>query len=496
MKYYIGIDVGTTGTKSMLIDESGSIIHTAYEGYEVVSEKPDYVEQNPDDWYKAVKHTVKSCSDCINDKSEIMALSVSAQGGTVVITDKNNKPLRPAISWLDKRAFEETEELDATKPDNYYYLKTGWRLERGYNLAEIKWISKHEPEVFKNAAKFLSTLDYINLKISGQAMTDYTNQAITNLEDINTKDWDESIFKDIGISREQLPDLKPAGTVIGKITKAASEEMGLSPNTILVNGGYDQYCATYGLGAVKPGDVMLSTGTAWVAIAVTDKLIFDTKSYISPGLHIIPNLYGIMASLETGGISLEWFKNKITSDESYKNIDVKAGEKNEGANGLIFYPHFSGSTCPTWSSKSKGTFLGLTLYHDRYDMARAIMEGVIFEINRIFEVLRSKGIEMKSIKLVGGASKSDLWTQLIADITQIPVERYSNADAAAIGACMIAAVGDGAFDSFEGACKSFKQESLMVYPNADKKEVYLKIYSQYKKGFDYLRNFYTDGNDA
>ncbi len=493
MKYLIGIDVGTTGTKSLLFDEQGCILASAYKGYEVISMKSGYAEQKPIAWYQAVADTVRECSRRI-EKEKIQAVSISAQGGTTVAVDGMGKPVRDAISWLDRRAYKEAVELCEKKEKDYYYLNTGWRLNDGYNLAQIKWMKLHEPDNFDRTDKFLSPLSYLNLRLTGNAVTDYTNEAITNLENIHTWTWDKTVYEELGLRKNQLPRIRPAGEVIGTLTKESAEIMGLSEKTLVINGGYDQYCAALGLGAVNQGDLMLSTGTAWVLMAITDCMKFDTKSCISPCQHIMPGKYGVMASLETGGISLDWFKNKVMSDreyaEGYESLNRGIEKVNPGADGVLFYPHFAGTTCPYWSKSSKGAFLGLTLYHDRYHMARAVMEGVVYEMCTILDAYERAGIEVKKIRLAGGASKSSVWPQMIADITQIPVMIFENADAAARGAGIIAGVGAGMYADFTEAVETFQTKSTEIMPDIEKAEIYERNYARYQRGFHELKHFY------
>lgn len=496
MKYLIGIDVGTTGTKSLLFTEQGTLITTAYRGYDLINEKPGYAEQDPSDWYQAVAETVRQCLTGMEDPSQVTAVSISAQGGTMIAVDRDGNPVRRAVSWLDRRAKREAEQLCEGKEENYYYLNTGWRLNDGYHLAEMKWMENHEKELFDKTSLFLSPLDYLNLRLTGSAVSDFTNVGITNLENLHSWDWESTIFQDLPITRDNLPQLKPAGTVIGTLTRQAAADLGLSEAALVVNGGYDQYCAALGLGAVQNGDLMLSSGTAWVLMAITDRLIFDTETFLSPCMHIVPNRFGVMASLETGGVSMEWFKNKVAScegyQENYETINRFVEERGIGAEGLLFYPHFAGSTCPSWSKQSRGAFLGLTLYHDRYHMARAVMEGVVYEICDILDAYRKQNMEIRTIKLVGGASKSEFWTRLIADITQVPVEVYGNADAAGIGAGIIAAKGAGFYPDFESALSVFSQDKKEVLPDWTRGKAYGKIRRNYQKGFARLKEFYNE----
>lgn len=496
MGYVIGIDVGTTGTKALLFTEKGEVVKTMYCGYEIISERPGYAEQKPQDWYQAVCRTVRGCVEGLNEPSQVLAISISAQGGTMVAVDKEGLPVDRAVSWLDRRAKKEAEELNQKKPEHYYYRNTGWRLNDGYPLSQIEWMKKHKPDVFAGTELFLSPLSYLNLCLTGKAVSDYTNEGISNMENLHLWDWEPAVFDDLSLTKKNLPGLQPAGSVIGTLSKAAASDLGLTEKTMVINGGYDQYCAALGLGAMHKGDIMLSTGTAWVVIAVTDRLLFDEETFISPCMHIVPGCFGGMASLETGGVSLDWFRDKIAGDrenkETYEVLNREIGKRSIGADGLLFYPHFAGSTCPYWSKSSKGAFLGLTLFHDRYHMARAVMEGVVFELCEILDAYKKQGQKLHTIKMVGGAAKSRVWTQMIADISGLSVEIYGNADAAAVGAGILAAKGIGCYGDFSQAAKAFHQEVERIEPEKQAFGQYQKIRRRYHSGFMHLKAFYEE----
>lgn len=493
MAYYLGIDLGTTGTKAMLYSPSGMLIGEAYSGYGVECPVPGWTEQDPEDWYDAVCDTVHKCTESI-DRNEKVFISISAQGGALVICDVSGKPLRPAISWLDRRAGEEARFLTESHGKDYYYERTGWRLNDGYNLAEILWLKRHEPDIYGQHPLYLSPLDWLTLKLTGKAVTDYTNLGITNLEDIRTLAWLDSIFGDLGIEEAQLPDVVAAGTPLGTLCAEACADLGL-PDAIAVCGGYDQYSAALGLGAASPGDIMLSTGTSWVVLGISDHLLFDPDSYISPCVHVIPGLYGAMASLETGGISIEWFRNVSSygKPEDFASIDRNAAERKAAESGLFFIPYLAGATCPHWSSRSRGSFVGLDLSHDRYHMARAVMEGVAFEIHSIVEAFRHSGFSPSRIKMVGGASKSAIWTRIVSDILNAEVDVYGSANAACIGAAVLAAYGSGVYGhDMVSIQRMFDGGSHTISPSISSCESE-RLWREYGKAAAAIRSYHEGG---
>lgn len=500
MKYLLGIDVGTTGTKTVVFREDGKSIHSAYCGYSVISDRADWAEQDPQDWWNAVVATVRKATEKMPDPENIAALSLSTQGGSLVVLNAGLSALMPAVSWMDRRAGEDIlEELRRGKEPDYHYNHTGWKLTNSFNLVQIAWLRKYRPEVFQKAAKFLSTSDYLNFRLTGEFVTDYTNAGITNMEDITRCVWDENALSDLSIRRDQLAKLLPAGTVIGPLTDEAAEALGIPKETIVVNGGMDQYCGAVGCGATKAGDAMLASGTAWVVLGTFCKRLFDPQSYIAPCPHILPDRYGAMATVPTGGIAMEWFRKIFrsgleTEEETFSHIDQEASAVPPGCDGLLFYPHFFGATCPSWEIQNRAGFIGVHLGHRRRHFSRAVMEGVAFAANDIIHALAQSGGEVQRIKLIGGAAKSELWSRIVSDVTDLPVIRSVQADAACTGAAMIAGVGAGIFAHYEIAQERLIAISETILPSPTAREIYKRAQENYHMGFRHLTAFYQERN--
>jgi len=499
MDLLLGIDIGTTGTKSMVVDTEGRIISSAYKGYRLYNDKPGFVEQDAAAWWEAVVYTTRECILGADIKNNIKAVSLSSQGGSMVPVDQSGIPVRRAISWMDKRGEKQRAQLDYNKADDHYYNLTGSRLTDGGNLIQIKWLRDNEPETFSKTYKFLSTIDYINYKLTGKYVIDATNAAMTQLLNIRNKTWDHSILQALDIDEQKLPDIVSSGEAIGCLTYDAAEQLGLSENTLVVNGGHDQYCVALGSGALNSGDVVLSTGTAWVVLCISDKLLLDSQNNFYAGSHVIDGKWGLLASVETGGVCLEWLRNNLLSytnekneicTEDYLTIDKMASKRSPGSDGLMFYPHFTGVECPNWAPKNKGTFVGLDLSHDKYHLARAIMEGIGYEIKWMLETVINKGVHINLIKMLGGASQSSLWPSMIADITGVPVKISEVKDMACIGAAILAGKGAGLFESEEeGYLKLIKKEKEIL-PDKSNTIKYSKLCDKYKKRFDLLKQLY------
>lgn len=500
-QYVLGIDVGTTGTKAMLVDEKGKIAAASYKGYSLKKYGSSCVEQSAEDWWEAFVETVRECTRGIKEKECIRAISVSSQGGSLVPVDGDGIPKGNALVWMDNRGCSQRIKLLIAHPDEFYYKKTGWKLNTGLNLVKIKWLQENNKETFDSTYKFLSTLDYINYKLTGRYVIDPTNGAMTQLMDIDEGWWDDRLLTLAGISREKLPEILPSGCNLGKLAGDAADALGLCSSTIIVNGGHDQYCAAVGAGAVDKGDILLSTGTAWVVLGIADKRVFDNKSYAAPGRHIIDGLWGLLASIPTGGVAMEWFRDnfalKVRNDhrydsESFNCIDEKAGSLMEKDQGLFFYPYYNGSGFPAWNSKMKASLLGMGLEHDRYDIARAIMEGVAFEVNCILEEYKAMGNRVENLRILGGASRSNLWTDIIANVVDCSIIRFNEADIACAGAAIIAGVGYGMFTGYKDSSCRLSGSETFYSEDSIKKSFYKEKYARYKKGIGYIENYYSN----
>jgi sugar (pentulose or hexulose) kinase len=365
---------------------------------------------------------------------------------------------------------------------------------------QIKWIRDNEKDIFDNTYKFLSTLDFINYKLTGNYVIDTTNAGITQLMNLQEERWDGELLQMAGITEDRLPYILETGAEVGRLTAEAAEELGLGTTIRIINGGHDQYCAALGSGALNEGDILLSSGTAWVILGITSRPFLDTRTYIGSGRHIIKGLWGILASISTGGVAKEWFRDNfalnVKSDgkdniESFEDIDKEAAGLMEKTAGLFFYPYFNGSGVPHRDNKLKACFLGLGLEHDRYSMARAIMEGLAFELKEIIEYFESIGNRMDSLILLGGASRSLLWTEIISNVLGVRIARLEEADAACIGAAIIAGVGCGMFANYHDGFNSVFSKSSYVYPDRYMSSFYEEKHSKYKKGFEFLKNYYS-----
>ncbi len=475
-QYLLGIDIGTTGTKTLMFSQDGTLMGHAYRGYATDTPKVGYSEQKPEDWWQAVVETVREVTAGVGEA--VAAISLSLQGGTVVPVDQAFRPLRPAMVWNDIRCARQRQAyVDTFGSGKSLYEKTGWSLIDGLPLLQARWLREEEPEIFAKTHMFLTVPDYISMKMTGIPAADLSDAGINQFIDIQTADYDRELLEFAGITRQQLPKLLPSGTVIGPLTEVAAAELGLSTRCLLVAGAHDQYAAALGAGANRAGDILIGSGTCWVVTAICDRPDFSRG--LSQSVAAVPGLWGSLLSLSSGGVCLEWLrKNLPEQDADYAALNEGIARVRAAEEGLFFFP-FSGKG-REGASFRRGSFLGLDLSHDRFHMARAIMEGVVFQILWMLESFPVTPAK-EGLKLTGGASKSPVWSRLLADISGLPVRIPEVADMTCVGAAILAGVGCGIFrDAREGYDRLAVGERVL-YPDPEKTALYRPLREKYRQ---------------
>ena len=483
-RYVIGIDVGTTCTKVIVIDEQGKIAGQGSQGYELIS-SGDCIEQRAEDWIQAVITAIRQATEQI-DKTCICGISCSTQGGSTVAVKKDGSFIGNAWTWMDRRSMKQVREIDELLGNAYVYRTTGSRISAALDAAKIRNM-KTQPE-YAEAACYLTTLEVVNRFLTGKSVIDPSNAAMRQLFNIDKLDWDEKILQCTGITSKELPEVLPAGALVGILSTAASEATGLPEGIPVYNGAHDQYCASIGAGAIHGGDMLLSAGTTWVLMGITEKPMY-TDTFIVPGRHPIDGLYGAIASLVGSGASMEWYRiNLMSADLDIMNEVVP--DRMESSRDLFFFPYLNGAPYPIHNREAKGVFAGLTLEHDQFDLARALMEGVAFGVRRAAEDFEKNGSKIDSIVMMGGAAKSPVWMQMIASITGIPIKRLNCADVCAVGAAMIAACGAGFFESYQDAADHIVAVERVYEPVKDEQAYYQEKFQKFDRLWSALSVYY------
>ena len=480
-QYLLGIDVGTTGTKTLLFSSDGELLGHAYRPYALSNPQVGFSEQNAEDWWTAIRETVRElCADPEIAKN-VAAISLSLQGGTMVPVDADGNPLRPAIVWNDTRCSEEHEAfLREVGDDKYMYETTGWHLGKAMLAMSIRWVRDHEPEIFNKTAMFLSVPDFVSLRMTGIPAADLSDLGNDQLCNIRKAEYEAKILAFDGITEAQLPKIVRSGEMIGHLTEKAAEELGLTTETMLVAGAHDQYAVALGAGAMKDGDILIGSGTCWVVTSLGAEPDFEAG--LAQSVAAVPDKWGSLLSLSSGGVCLEWLRRNLAvgpdgSQLSYDAINEEVAKRKAAENGLFFYP-FSGKAGD--ARFSKATLIGMDLSHDRFDIARAIMEGVAFQIVWMMESFKTKPSK-EGLKLAGGASKSPLWCQMVADIANLPVRIPAVADLACVGAAIMAGTGCGIYSSVEEGYNCLAIRERVILPDPEQAAKYGALNAEYRK---------------
>ena len=493
-RYVLGIDIGTTGTKCLLVSDARGIVASAYESYPTRTPALGQREQNAEDWWNAVIKTVRSVSSDAGVSGGVRAISLSTQGGTLVPVDERLSPLAPAIIWSDNRCLGDREAVERALGKGYFYDACGWKLGKGLPAMQLRRMRLERPELFTRAAKFLTVPDYIASKMTGRAAIDLSNAGINQWVNVRDGVYDKKILEYVGVGTGRLPELVRSGEVIGQLTDDAANALGLRKDTLLVAGAHDQYAVALGAGVSEAGDAVIGTGTAWVVMALSDEP--DFQSGFSQSVSASPGKWGSLVSVSAGGACLDWFRKNIACGADgapldFGAIDTEVARRLQRDDGLTFYPYFNGSSPPEADGCSKGTMIGLDFSHDRFDIARAVMEGVACQIAWALEALSAKH-PVRRLKVAGGATKSPVWMQMVAGLAGRPVITSDVADLGCVGAAVLAQAGCGIVASVSEGGARLDIGARTICPEPGSAARYERVLSEYKAGAGLVRKLYAE----
>ena len=486
MDLLIGLDVGTTGTKAIAFDLEGHVVASATRQYGLLTPESGWVEQNPLELWDAVATTLRAVAGQIDPGDRVIALTQSSQGGTTIPVDANFQPTYNAISWMDGRGEVEQAYIGATFGAERLYRVTGWKLMPALPLIHLLWLRKNRPEAFERTRWVTFVNDYIGWHLTGVLGMNPADASITQLFDIARSDWDEDLLDLAGIRRDQVSPVIPSGEILGRLTAEAAEATGLPAGTLVGVGAHDQYCAAVGAGATRPGSTLLSCGTAWVILAIPPSLEVGLASKMGISCHAVKGRWGGLYSLGAVGTSMEWLAENIwggcegdrSREELYSAINDGVARSEPGAGGLLFFPLAGGHG--EIYGVGRGGFVNVTLPHTRDDMARAVMEAVAFELRWAIEEIGRAGVSVSVLKMVGGASRSPVWPQIVADVTCLPVALPAISQAASWGAAILAGVAAGVYSDPEAGLVALPQSESRLEPSPGCAETYARSFEQFR----------------
>jgi xylulokinase len=478
----LGIDVSTTATKAVLVDERGTVIGIAAREYPFDQPHPLWSEQDPELWWTAATGAIREVLDTTaTDPASVGAVGLTGQMHGLVLLDAADRVLRPAILWNDQRTGAECDLIRETIGFERLVAISGNDALTGFTAPKLVWVRDHEPDAWAAAAHMLLPKDFVRLRLTGVHAMDKADGAGTILFDLAARDWSDELVDALRIPRAWLPPTFEGPEATGTVTAAAAEATGLRAGTPVVAGGGDQAANGVGVGAVIEGRMALSLGTSGVVFAAVDRPVRDPAGRVHAFCHAVPGKWHLMSVMLSAAGSLRWFRDTVAPGEPFGDlVDASAGV-GPGADGLLFLPYLSGERSPHPDPRARGAFVGLTLAHDRRHLTRAVIEGVAFGLRDGLDLMVSAGMAAPTqIRASGGGTANALWRQVLADVLDAEIATVTTTEGAAYGAAVLAAVGSGWFPSVEAAADALVRATPTAAPGPDVAR-YAELHAVYRE---------------
>ncbi len=500
--YLIGLDAGTTSIKGLLINADGSHETFAQKEYSLEYKEGDMVEIDPDIYWETTRYIIgQLLKESGIGPEKIRAVSFSSQGETLIAVDKNGKPLRKAIVWLDNRSDKEAKTIEEYFSRQTLLEKSGQpEMLPLWPATRILWIRENEPDVFRSVSKFLLVEDYLIYKLTGQYCSEESLVSSTLCYDIQNKKWWDEMLDFLSITPELLPQVLPSGTPAGRISKETALATGLSSDTMVVTGGYDHVAGAVGSGNIAEGIVSETTGASMAMVVTIDNPVLDPDLNLPCQCHAVPGKYMLQPYGQTAGMVLKWFRDEFFDREkesagkenlnTYDLMTALAEKVPAGSEGLIMLPHLMGAGSPEFDTKVKGVFAGMTPAMGKGHFVRAIMESVACMINRNIDSLAEHGIKPEEIRALGGGAESDLWNRIKADMTGIPFITLQSRETPCLGAAILAGIGCGIFKDLEEGCGQLVRLKNTYPPDPGLYDTYKKVVEKYVRLYDQLKEYW------
>lgn len=499
MSYLLGIDIGTTGTKTVLFDYNGYTISSAVAEYPLYQPRNGWAEQRPEDWWEAVINTIGEvlCRSRVN-ASEIKGIGLSGQMHGLVLLDKGGKVLRPSIIWCDQRTNKECEQITEIIGKEKLIQITANPALTGFTASKIMWIKNNEPEIFEKTSKILLPKDYIRYMLTGEFATEVSDASGMQLLDIGSRSWSKEIINKLGIDMNRLPVVYESTVISGTVNKRASEITGLLEGTKVAGGAGDQAAGAVGNGIVKEGIVSSTIGTSGVVFAYTDKVTTDKLGRVHTFCHAVPNAWHVMGVTQGAGLSLKWFRDNFCDSEKQISIDMsidpyelmskEAKAIAPGCDGALYLPYLMGERTPHLDPNARGVFFGLSAKHTKIDMIRAVMEGVGHSLKDCMDVIKEMGIPVEEVRASGGGGKSEVWRQIQADMFNNKVVTINSSEGPALGVAILAGVGVGIYKDVPEACNHIIKPITCEKPILENSMLYNKYHDVYRNVYYSLKD--------
>lgn len=487
--YFLGLDISTTGSKALLVDENGAVAVTASSPHTLQTPKPLWSEQGPHEWWEAASASVRQVlTEAGIGGEQITAVGLTGQMHGLVLLDAAGNILRPAILWNDQRTQTQCDEIHQRMGREHFIQISGNLALPGFTAPKILWVAENEPEVYAKARHVLLPKDYIRYRLTGEYAIDKADGAGTVLFDLKKRNWSAEILSALEIPAEWMPPTFEGTTFTGKVTSAAAAQTGLHVGTPVAAGGGDQAAQAVGVGAVEPGVVALTVGTSGVVFAMTPSALVEPEGRLHAFCHAVPGLWHFMGVMLSAAGSLHWYRDTLAPGMDFDDLLKEAEAVAAGSDGLQFLPYLSGERTPHPDPLARGAFIGLTLRHSRGHLTRALLEGVSFGLKDSFTLIQEAGLgEIRQVRASGGGTKGALWRQILASVLDAELVTVNTSEGAAFGAALLAGVGAGVWRDVPAACTAAVKITGSTRPDPAQAETYRRSYALYRDLYPALK---------
>jgi xylulokinase len=490
--YWLGIDIGTGGSRALLIDENGAV----RAGYtvpheEIRMEKPLWAEQSPEDWWRAAQKAVQGVlREAQASGREVKGVGLSGQMHGLVLLDESGRVIRPALIWCDQRSQPQVDHINLVVGAQKVLAYTANPVLTGFTLPKLLWVRDNDPESFARTRKVLLPKDYIRFELTAEYASEVSDASGTALFDVLHRRWSQPMLDDLRLDRSLLPAVYESTEITGKVSARAAKLTGLAEGTPVVGGGGDQAASAVGNGIVESGRVSCTVGTSGVVFVHTDEAGFDPGGRVHTFCHAVKGAWHVMGVTQGAGLSLQWFRNRLAPGVEYDALTAEAATAPAGSHGLFWLPYMMGERTPHLDPAARGGWIGITAKHTRADLIRALLEGVSYSQKDCLDIVEGLGVPVDSVRLSGGGARSAFWRQLFADVFAKRIVTLTSQEGSAYGAAILAQVGTGAYASVPEACKSMIREAESVMPRAQESSLYRCGHEVYRALYPTLRPIY------
>jgi xylulokinase len=489
--YWLGIDVGTGGTRALLVNERGALQHAFTAPHEEIwMARPLWAEQRPENWWEAAQAAVRGVlAEAGVSGSEVRGIGLSGQMHGLVLLDAEDAVIRPALIWCDQRSQPQVDGINQWVGPDAVLGYTANPVLTGFTLPKLLWVRDNEPANFQRVQKMLLPKDYIRFRLTGEYASDVSDASGTALFDVVQRSWSYELAGRLGLDRSILPSVVESHCVTGKISRGAAVSTGLAEGTPVVGGAGDQAASAIGNGIVEPGIVSCTIGTSGVVFADMATPAYDPLGRVHTFCHAVAGSWHVMGVTQGAGLSLQWFRNNLAHGTSYDQLTIEAATAPAGSQGLFWLPYLMGERTPHLDASARGGWIGLTARHTRADLIRALLEGVSYSLKDCLEIIEKMGVPVESVRVSGGGARSAFWRQLLADVFGKRVVVLESQEGSAYGAALLALTGTGGYTSVREVTRMAVHEINSVEPESSQAEGYASGHRSYQRLYPALQTF-------